>query len=118
MAPERLRDPADVDPRADIYAVGAVAYIMLSGRRMFAATDDLALTSQVLNEAPLPLAEAATQPIPAELEHLVMSCLAKRREHRTQRVADLAEAFDALAAEQRWTQADAQAWWSKLPQAA
>jgi len=118
MAPERLRDPADVDPRADIYAVGAVAYTMLTGRRMFTATDDLALTSQILNESPMPLAEAASQPIPPELEHLVMSCLAKRREHRTQRVADLAEAFDALALEHRWTQADAEAWWSKLPKAA
>jgi serine/threonine-protein kinase len=118
MAPERLRDPADVDPRADIYAVGAVAYVMLSGRRMFAATDDLALTTQILNEAPMPLREAASQPIPAELEHLVMSCLAKRREHRTQRIADLGEAFDALAAEHRWTQAEAEAWWSKLAKAA
>jgi serine/threonine protein kinase len=118
MAPERLRDPADVDPRADIYAVGAVAYTMLTGRRMFTATDDLALTSQILNDSPMPLAEAASQPIPPELEHLVMSCLAKRREHRTQRVADLAEAFDALALEHRWTQADAEAWWSKVPKAA
>jgi hypothetical protein len=91
---------------------------MLAGRRMFAATDDLALTSQILNEAPLPLAQAAPQPIPAELERLVMSCLAKRRDHRTQRVDDLGEAFAALAAEQRWTQADAEAWWSSLLRAA
>jgi len=118
MAPERLRDPADVDARADIYAVGAVAYTMLSGRRMFPGTDDLALTSQILNEAPMPLAEAASQPIPTPLEHLVTSCLAKRREHRTQRVADLAEAFEALALEYRWTQADAAACWSKPSKAA
>jgi serine/threonine protein kinase len=118
MAPERLRDPADVDPRADIYAVGAVAYFMLAGRRMFAATDDLALTSLILNEAPAPLAEAAAQPIPPELERLVMSCLAKRRDHRTQRIADLADAFEAIAAEHRWTQADAEGWWSRPARAA
>jgi serine/threonine-protein kinase len=118
MAPERLRDPADVDPRADIYAVGAVGYYMLAGRRMFAAADDLALTSQILNDAPLPLSQAAPQPIAPELERLVMSCLAKQRELRIQHVADLGEALDAIARERRWTQADAAAWWSKLPKAA
>jgi Protein kinase domain len=50
MAPERLRNPADVDARADIYAVGAVGFVMLSGRRIFEETgDDLNLTTKVLN---------------------------------------------------------------------
>ena len=35
MAPERLRNPADVDARVDIYAVGAVAFLMLTGRKLF-----------------------------------------------------------------------------------
>jgi serine/threonine protein kinase len=118
MAPERLRDPADVDPRTDIYAVGAVGYYMLTGRRMFAADDDLALTSQILNDAPLPLSQAAPQPIAPELERLIMACLAKQRELRVQHVADLGEALDAIAREHRWTQADAAEWWSKLPKAA
>jgi serine/threonine-protein kinase len=118
MAPERLRDPSDVDARADIYAVGAVAYLMLSGRRMFEDEDDLALSNRILNDPPRRLSEVAPQPIPAELERLVMSCLAKRREHRTQSVADLGEAFELLARESRWTQAEAEAWWSRAATAA
>src|SRR5204862_4525162 len=41
MAPERLRNPGDVDARADIYSVGAVAVFLLSGRKMFESEDDL-----------------------------------------------------------------------------
>jgi serine/threonine-protein kinase len=111
MAPERLRDPSDVDARADIYAVGAVAFLMLAGRRLFDSADDLALTTRILNDEPPRLAEAAPQPVPRELDLIVASCLEKKRELRPQRAAGLAEAFDALAAEHRWTQSDAEACW-------
>jgi serine/threonine protein kinase len=111
MAPERLRNPADVDARTDIYAVGAVAFFMLTGRRLFESDDDLELTSKILNEEPPRAAALAPQPIPVELDLIVTSCVAKKRELRPQRVADLVEAFDALALEHRWTQREAQEWW-------
>jgi len=112
MAPERLRDPTDVDARADIYAVGAVAYLMLTGRRLFDATEDFALTSKILNEEPARLSALAPQAVPRELELLVMACLEKDRANRPQSVAGLVEALDALAAEHRWTQREAQDWWA------
>ncbi len=101
MAPERLRDPADADARADIYAVGAVAFFLLSGRKMFEGADDLALSSRILNEEPPRVSSVATQPIPVELDLLVQSCLEKDRAHRPQRAADLLEALDAIAAGER-----------------
>jgi serine/threonine-protein kinase len=101
MAPERLRDPADADARSDIYAVGAVAFFMLTGRRMFEASDDLGLSSRILNEEPPRVSAVAAQPIPVELDLLVQSCLEKDRAHRPQRAADLIEALDAIAAEAR-----------------
>jgi len=112
MAPERLRNPADVDARADIYAVGAVAFLMLSGRKLFESTDDLELTSRILNDEPPRVAETAPQPVPRELDLIVTSCVEKKRELRPQRVVDLVEAFDALALEHPWTQKEAEAWWS------
>jgi len=57
----------------------------------------------------------AAQEVPVELDLVVMSCLEKRREDRPQRIADLVEAFDALAAEHRWTQREAELWWAALP---
>lgn len=115
MAPERLRNPADVDARADIYAVGAVAFFLITGRRLFDASDDLAMTTQVLNDEPPRLSAVATAPVPGELDLLVQACLEKKREERPQRVTDLLEALDALALELRWSQQDAQAWWATFP---
>jgi len=115
MAPERLRNPADVDARVDIYALGAVGFLMLTGRKLFESADDLQLTSRILNDEAERPSAAAPQPIPVELDLLVLSCVEKRREDRPQRVADLLEAFDALAAEHRWTQREAELWWAGLP---
>ena len=101
MAPERLRNPADVDARADLYSLGAVAFFLLSGRKLFESEDDLGLTSKILNDEPSRVSKVAPQPIPAELDLLVFACLEKRREDRPQRMSDLMEAFDALAADLR-----------------
>ena len=114
MAPERLRNPGDVDARVDIYALGAVAFLMLTGRRLFEGGNDLELTSRILNDEP-PRLRALAQEVPVELDLVVMSCLEKRREDRPQRIGDLVEAFDALALEHRWTQREAELWWSALP---
>ncbi len=113
MAPERLRDPADVDARVDIYAVGAVAFLMLTGRKLFESSDDLQLTSCILNDQPPRPSAVAPQAIPVELDLLVVACLEKKREDRPQRIADLVEALDALAQEHRWTQREAEAWWTE-----
>ena len=99
MAPERLRNPSDVDARTDIYAVGAVAFFMFSGKKIFESSDDLELTSRILNEEPPRVSQAAAQPIPVELDLLIQSCLEKRREDRPQRASDLIVALDALALE-------------------
>lgn len=114
MAPERLRNPADVDARADIYAVGAVAFLMLTGRKLFESSDDLELTSKILNDEPPRASEVAPQPVPAELDLIVTACVEKQRELRPQRVVDLVEAFAALAVEHRWTQRDAKEWWKTV----
>jgi len=112
MSPERLRDPADVDARADIYALGAVAFFVLTGRRMFETADDLALTSKVLNETPPRVSAVATQPIPEPLDMLIAACLEKRREDRPQTVAEVSDVLEALAVRLRWTQRDAEAAWA------
>jgi len=101
MAPERLQNPADVDARADIYAVGAVAFLMLSGKKLFESADDLGLSSKILNEVPPRVSQVASQPVPVELDLLIQSCLEKKREDRPQRILDMIDALDAIAADHR-----------------
>jgi serine/threonine-protein kinase len=114
MAPERLHDPADVDVRADVYAVGAVAFFLLSGRRMFESEDTMALTSRVINEVPPRLSEVSTQPIPSELDELVAACLEKQRESRPASILDVKEVLDRIAERNRWSQSDAKSAWGAL----
>lgn len=111
MAPERLRNPADVDARADIYAVGAIAFFALTGRRMFDTNDELAMTSMILNDAVPAVSSVAQQPIPPELDALVAACVQKRREDRPARIVDVLEQLERMAQAARWTQKDAEAAW-------
>jgi serine/threonine-protein kinase len=111
MSPERVRDPAVADPRADIYAVGAVAYHLLTAKRLFDAPNELELQRMVL-ETQAPRASAgASQPIPRALDDLIARCLAKDPAARPQRVDELIGAFDALLREHPWTQDRARRWW-------
>jgi len=114
MAPERLHDPSDVDPRADVYAVGAVAFFILSGRRMFETEDTLAMTSRVINELPPRLSAIADQPIPAELDELVAACLEKQRDARPSSILEVKQILDRLAERYRWSQDDARSAWESL----
>ena len=88
MAPERLANPADVDARSDIYSVGAVGYYLLAGRALFEHTTDAELAQQIRYAPPQPPSAHAPQPLPRELDELIVKCLAKARGERPQSVAE------------------------------
>ena len=89
--PEQLRgEPLDV--RADIYAVGATLYYLLTGRAPFDATDLRELFAKVTNDAPVPPRQLRRD-IPARLSALVMQCLAKSPADRPASYRTLADAL-------------------------
>ena len=49
MAPERLQDPRSIDPRTDLYGIGAIGFFLLTGRKPFEATQDSDLAQQILH---------------------------------------------------------------------
>ena len=111
MAPERLQNPADVDARADIYSVGAVGYFLLTGHALYERTTDAELAQQILHAPARRPSADAPQPLPAELDELVVRCLAKAREQRPRNIDELLEVLDALVRGQAWTAADGEEWW-------
>ncbi len=113
MAPERILNPADVDARSDIYAVGAVGYFLLTGKAIFEGDNNLEITNQIMH-ASAPRAAASGVPgIPAALDALIAACLEKDRARRPQSADAVIDALDRLSSRLAWTQADADAWWSE-----
>jgi serine/threonine-protein kinase len=111
LAPEAISSPDGVDARVDIYALGAVAYFLLTGQQVFSGANVLEVCSKHLFEAPEPPSERLGRPIPADLEALVLSCLAKRVEDRPASAAALRVALLACADAQRHDEAAARTWW-------
>lgn len=111
MAPESIRAPDSVDARADIYALGAVAYFLLAGTELFRATTIVEVCGQHLLREPAPLAEHGVV-VSAELEAIVRACLAKNPEDRVQSAAELRRRLLACAVEP-WDDSKARAWWSE-----
>ena len=112
MSPERILNPADVDARSDIYALGAVGYYLLTGTPVFDGADNLEVSNKVLH-APAPRASASgIAGIPEGLDALIAACLEKERARRPQAVLAVIEALDRLAARLAWTQTDAATWWA------
>jgi serine/threonine-protein kinase len=115
MAPEMaLRD--DIDGRADIYALGCVAYFLLTGHQVFEGTSAMQVMSKHLQSPPVPPSARTTMAIPADLDAVVLRCLAKDPEERPQSAKLLAERLAAIDVDP-WTDAAAQAWWLANPPA-
>jgi serine/threonine-protein kinase len=89
MAPEQARGQR-IDARVDLYAVGCIAYEMLTGRRLFAGSNFADVMARHVTEVPRPLRDLNPL-VPAALEQAVLRCLAKRPEDRPRSAQDLAQ---------------------------
>ena len=103
-----------MDARADIYALGAVAYLLLSGHPPFAGKTLVELCSHHLHSKPLPLSERSAG-VPADLDQVVLTCLAKEPAARPDSASALAELLRACRDAGSWSEADAERWWSEVP---
>ncbi len=94
MAPEQAAADPDIDHRADIYAIGVMAYEMLVGAPPFSGSPQSIIAAHI-SKAPEPPATARPG-IPPAVEAIVMRCLAKDPAARYQTADELQQAIEAL----------------------
>jgi serine/threonine-protein kinase len=116
IAPEQVTGP-DVDGRADIYAIGCVAYWLLTGQLVFTADTSMGLLLQHAQTPPEPPSGRTSQPMPRALDDLVVSCLAKDPANRPQTARELSLRLAEVEGADAWTQDRAREWWAthRLP---
>ena len=95
MAPEQAAGDPLIDHRADIYALGAMAYELLTGKHVFADRTAQRMLAAHIGEAPRPITELRPD-LPAALAASVMQCLAKNPDDRPQQAGEIARALEAV----------------------
>jgi len=110
MAPE-MAIGEQVDGRADIYALGCVAWFLLTGRPVFETELGIQAIARHLNVVPDPPSRHAQSPIPEELDRVVLACLAKKPDDRPQTATILQQMLRQVPGE-RWSQEEAVRWWA------
>lgn len=109
MSPEQSGGQEGIDPRSDLYSVGALAYFLLTGKPPFAGRSAVKTLAAHLYESP----PALPADVPPDLSAVVMRCLAKAPAERWPDAASLATALTE-AAVPVWTADAARAWWARM----
>jgi serine/threonine-protein kinase len=112
IAPETITAPETVDARADLYALGAVGYWLLTGTHVFGGRSILEVCGHHLHSVPEAPSARLGAPVASDLEAVILACLAKRPEDRPASAHVLRERLAACAAAGRWTNARAAQWWA------
>jgi eukaryotic-like serine/threonine-protein kinase len=111
LAPEAITAPSTIGPAADLYALGAVGYFLLTGRRMFEGTTSLDICLKHVTTTPTPLRELAPQ-TPTALADVLMQCIAKDPAARPASALALARLLRA-ADPHDWDRDAARRWWAE-----
>ena len=113
MSPESILSPESVDGRSDLYAVGAVAYHLLTGRNVFEGDSVIEVCGHHLHTEPAPLSDHVPHPIPEALEQLIMNCLAKDPEQRPSSALAFVKTLERIPNSETWNVDTALQWWQK-----
>ena len=107
----RASGSAETDSRSDIYALGAVAYFMLTGHAPFESDKPLRVLFAHANDPVVPPSQHRPD-IPADLEEVILRCLAKKPADRYQSAMALRHALRECDASGKWGRDDAARWWT------
>jgi serine/threonine-protein kinase len=112
MAPEVVLGLADTDQRVDLYALGCVAYWLLTGKLVFEGNTTVEMMYHHAHTPPPRPSTTYGMPIPAPLEDLVMQCLEKDPARRPASAETISTRLHAVSFESAWTAERAERWWA------
>jgi serine/threonine-protein kinase len=110
MPPEQVTAGNETDVRSDIYSLGATAYYLLTGRPPFQGATFVEVMIAHARQPVVPLSEVRPG-VPADLEQIVVKCLAKQPADRFPDARSLEEALAECRDANGWTDVDAEQWW-------
>jgi serine/threonine-protein kinase len=113
-APEVAQSKGMLDGRTDIYSLGATAYYLLTGRPVFAGDSAIDIMIAHRKERPARPSELRDG-IPADLEAVVLRCLAKSPDDRFADVEELEAALANCVDAGGWDSEAARKWWERTP---
>jgi serine/threonine-protein kinase len=103
LSPEAIKDPESVDARSDIYALGAVAYYLVTGQHVFEGHSTVEVCTRHMYAEPDPPSTRTSNPIPQCFEAVILRCLAKEPGQRPASAAELLRALEACAGVEAWS---------------
>jgi serine/threonine-protein kinase len=112
MAPEIIFGRDSVDRRTDVYALGCVAYFLLTGTLVFPESNPVSAALKHMSAVPDPPSKRTSQIIPEDLEHVVLKCLEKDPRQRPASAREL-ERLLASCQVPAWTEDEAARWWEE-----
>jgi hypothetical protein len=112
MAPELALHNDSPDGRADLYALGCVAFWLLTGRYVFERRSPIEVIVAHVEEAPPRPSTFAPGPVPEMLENLILACLAKSPEDRPASADAILQTLRSSGLSSSWTATRARSWWN------
>jgi hypothetical protein len=113
MAPEQVLGNRPIDGRTDIYAVGCLAYWLVTGQLVFSGRNAMETMMLHTHQKPEAPSKRTELPIPEAFDRLVLRCLEKNPDDRPSTADALAEELCAIIPKGTWRQASALQWWEK-----
>ncbi|MCH2375906.1 MAG: serine/threonine protein kinase, partial [Planctomycetes bacterium] len=113
LSPEAINSPDDVDSQSDLYSLGVVAYVLLTGTTPFKGGDFVEIAMHQMNTVPQRPSERLGESVPNDLEDLILSCLRKNPASRPADAGALRRALAGCRESGAWTQMRARAWWQE-----
>jgi serine/threonine-protein kinase len=112
MAPEQILGSTTIGPRTDLYAVGCLAYWLVTGQQVFEGAGPLQVCAHHVGTPAIPPSHRSELAVPESLDRIVLACLEKDPERRPSSADVLAGLLRSVQPLPQWTAERARGWWN------